>query len=409
MSYVTPYISGTREGTLDGYPILRDWQHAARFYLDGGMDRAPKFGFLYFVQFNFNDGIIIDRQWAEQYKDTEVGLFCKRVDLPKFTVATETLNQYNRKTVVQTKLTYGAVNIELHDDNSNTTHKLWLNYFKHYYADSNYGDFSQSSGGVPAAFQDTKFGNIDYTYGRYSRGIQEELLKSIDIYVLHKKEYTKFTLVNPKITEWKHDSLNQSEGTKTLANSLTVAYETVLYDEGIIVDDQEPQGWKPIYYDSNPSPYGIAGNPVNNANTRVRSESNVRFDEQGRPIANEPISKPISNFDVRAKSRIYGRVGGKFKPGNPLLDIAAILAKNYVNKSGLTRQKGTTYNIASSALTALTLEKPGKFTSPPNTQDQPGIFNLPGGVGINIFKGFNTSVDGKIRANPAAILFPPRG
>jgi hypothetical protein len=51
---------------------------------------------------------------------------------------------------------------------------------------------------------------------------------------------------------------------------------------------------------------------------------------------------------------------------------------------------------------------PGKYASPPSTQSQPGILNLPGGIGINIFKGINTSVDGKIRANPAAIIFPKR-
>ena len=48
-------------------------------------------------------------------------------------------------------------------------------------------------------------------------------------------------------------------------------------------------------------------------------------------------------------------------------------------------------------------------TSLPPTQNQPGIFNLPGGVGINIFKGINTTVDGKIRANPAAIILPKLG
>lgn len=390
MSKITPYISGTRSGTLDGYPILRDWQHAARFYLDNDMARSPKFGFIYYVQFNLNEAAIIDRQWFEQYKSTEIGLFCKKVDLPKFTVATETLNQYNRKTIVQSRLTYNPVSMELHDDASNITHSLWLNYFKHYYADSNYGDLNEGRAGNPASFTDTKYGEIDYTYGRYSRGVNEEFIRSIDIYVLHQKEYTKYTLVNPKITDWKHDTVNQSDGAKLLSNSLTIAYETVTYKEGVIVNKQEPEGWTPVYYDNTPSPSGIAGNPLNNAN--VRSRDNI-----------------TSQFDVRASSRVYGRVGGKFNSGNPLVDLAAILAKNYVNKGGLTRQKGATYNVASSALTALSLEKPGKYYSPPNTQDQPGIFNLPGGVGINIFKGFNTSVDGKVRANPAAIIFPRRG
>lgn len=377
-----------------GFTIMKDYQHASRLYVDSGYARTPKFGFLYFVQINVNPNVIIDKEWLGQNGSKEVGLLAKKADLPKFTIATETLNQYNRKTVVQTKLTYQPVTIELHDDNSNITHNLWLNYYKHYYADSNYGDAGGVSkltaGQTPEAFNDTKYGPIDYTYGRYSRSMPENFISSIDIYVLHRKEFTQCTLINPKITEWSHDSVSQAENAKVMQNRLTVAYESVVYKKGKITPGVKPEGWVPVYYDNDPSPYGIAGNPVNNANSPIRRDGS-------------------SNFDIKGPDRVYGRQGGGYKSPNPLLDIAGILAKNYVNSQGLTRQKAVAYTIASSALGAVTATAPGKFASPPPSEYQPGIFNLPGGVGINIFKGFNTSVDGKIRANPAAILFPPRG
>ena len=66
------------------------------------------------------------------------------------------------------------------------------------------------------------------------------------------------------------------------------------------------------------------------------------------------------------------------------------------------------YTIASSALQAATNSGAGKYYDPPSTQAVPGLFQLPGGVGINIFKGLNTSVDGKLRINPAAIVFPSK-
>jgi len=74
----------------------------------------------------------------------------------------------------------------------------------------------------------------------------------------------------------------------------------------------------------------------------------------------------------------------------------------------MTRQNSVAYNIAGSVMGQLG-SGPGKYASPPSTENQLGVFTLPGGVGINIFKGFNTTVDGSIRANPAAILFPPKG
>jgi hypothetical protein len=368
----TNFLTSSNSSYTSGYPVMKDYQHASRLYVDSTYARAPKFGFIYFVQINLNSDAIIDQQWLSQRGSRDVGLLAKKTDLPRFTVATETVNQYNRKTVVQTKLTYSPITIELHDDNSNLTHNLWLNYFKHYYADSNYGDLD--SGTVkartsPEAFRDTKYGTIDYTYGRYDRGLKDnQFIKSIDIYVLHQKKFTQYTLINPLITEWAHDNVNQSDGGKILQNKMQVSYETVVYKTGAVQPGKSPETWIPIYYDNTPSPYGVKGDPF--------PEKKIVY----RPPANS----------------------------NPLLDIAKILAKNYINKNGLGKAKGVGYNIASSALGALSATSPGKYSSPPSTQNQPGIFNLPGGIGINIFKGFNTSVDGKIRANPAAIIFPPK-
>lgn len=370
-----------------GTAILRDWQHANRLYVTDTYAKSPKFGFLYFVSLKINENAIVQDEWKERKSSRDVGLLAKKADLPKFQVGTETLNQYNRKTVVQTKLTYQPISIEFHDDNSDITHNLWVNYYKHHYADGNYGEstpdgtFNQTGAG---AYKDTKYGTKDYGYGLYGRGIPDPFFTSIDIYVLHQGQFTQFTLVNPKITEWVHDSVNQSEGGKVLQNKMSIAYESVIYKSGIIIPDQEPEAWAAVYYDNTPSPLTVGGTTTNSPNyTRAQTV-----------------------FDQPGKSRLYGRVGGPYNSTNPLLNIGMILAKNYVNQQGLTRQKAVGYNIASGALSAVVQNPPGKYASPPSTEDQTGIFTLPGGIGINIFKGFNTSVDGKIRANPASIIFP---
>lgn len=369
--------------------ILRDYQHANRLYVTSNYAKTPKFGFIYFVQFNINQDLVIDKQW-DTFKN-EVGLLAKKADLPKFTISTDTLNQYNRKTVVQTKVTYNPVTIELHDDNSNLTHNLWLNYFKHYYADSNYNDpnVSRVSGNnIPDAFRNTKWQSQHFTYGRYSRNKSVEFFSSIEIYVMNRGQFTKYTLVNPKITEWAHDEVNQSESSKLLRNRITIAYETVFYDSGEIVPGTTPETWTANYYDNAGSPLSIAGN-IRNTPSYTRAES---------------------AFDQPGTDRVFGKNGSPqaATSENPLLSIGKVLAKNYLNRKGLGNLGPVGYNIAGGVLGALGNSGAGKYASAPQGQNQPGILNLPGGAGINLFKALNTSVDGKIRANPAALIFPKK-
>lgn len=355
-----------------GYgPNLRDYQHASRLYVDSMYSNAPKSGFLYFVSLQINPDAV--RSSNNNFSD--VGLLAKKVDLPKFTIETETMNQYNRKTVVQKKLSYSTINIELHDDNSDMTHQLWSDYYRNYYNDSNLTD---------RAFQDTKYKTTDYNYGRYDNGLLKNFITSLEIYVLHQTYFTKYTLVNPKITDWQHDSVDQSASTKLMQNKMSIAYENVYYDYGKI-QGSELDGWT-HFYDQTPSPHPIGG----------VGASDILYGRNGE-----------SSFDKPSKDRVFGT----FRPQvpNQLQQLGTILLKNYVNANGLTRQNAVAYNIAGSVLSASLSTGAGKYASPPSTESQPGVFTLPGGVGINIFKGFNTTVDGKIRANPAAILFPPKG
>ena len=119
----TNFLGNVASGLLgksDG--DLRDYQHANRLYVQNNYDRSPKVGFLYFVNFNVNKDIIskLDPSYIARGLN-DVGFLAKKVDLPKFKISTETLNQYNRKTVVQTKIQYNDINIDLkHATGSNS-------------------------------------------------------------------------------------------------------------------------------------------------------------------------------------------------------------------------------------------------------------------------------------------------
>lgn len=243
-SAASNYHSPKTEGTH----WLRDYHHASQLYRGAGSyELAPKVGFLYFVQFNINPEVLT-KDWNQE----TVGYLVKTIELPKFKIGTEAVNQYNRKTQIQTKVSYDPVRIEFHDDNGDNTTGLWKNYYKYHYNDTMYNS-SNNNKNITKEFSDTKYGQNDYAYG-FRNFSNVPFFTSIDIFVLHRSNnqnaFTKMSLVNPIISAWEHDQLDQSEGTKILKNKMTVAYENVFYETGTIrASDDAKQFYLSDFYD----------------------------------------------------------------------------------------------------------------------------------------------------------------
>jgi hypothetical protein len=91
---------------------LRDYTHASKTFTTNAYELKPRFKFLFHVSFTLNTAEIPAlSQLAGVNEITSLSYLVKTVDLPKYTIATETLNQYNRKRVVQTKINYDPVTI----------------------------------------------------------------------------------------------------------------------------------------------------------------------------------------------------------------------------------------------------------------------------------------------------------
>ena len=80
-----------------------DFQHASRLHVDSDLRLAPKQKFLFHVVFNINTNALKSSNFTDRHKN-EINMLVKKCDLPKFTIQTETLNQYNRKKIVYTNL-----------------------------------------------------------------------------------------------------------------------------------------------------------------------------------------------------------------------------------------------------------------------------------------------------------------
>lgn len=303
----TKFLSGAVDSFLgNDQSQMRDYQHADRLFVRDTYARAPKIGSLFFLSFNISKEALsqpnIPASWRKN-GPRSIGLLVKSVDLPKFQIETDVVNQYNRKTVIQKSIKYNPISITFHDDNSDLTNGLWTTYYHYYYGDDNQsssikdasnpagtntdkttylkkvqdkflGKFKNKSSTEvpikpPAKFLDTKYqssdanNTINYYYGlgqNFSGGGENApFFDSIDIYVLHQRQFTQFQLINPKITGWEHDSLENDGETKVLVNKATIAYESVHYNNGKINKGDSSHLFTASYYDNTRSPLSIGG------------------------------------------------------------------------------------------------------------------------------------------------------
>ena len=244
-----------------GKGIVGDFAHASALYRRNNFRLAPKVKFLYHVVVDVNTtalGVLGNSVFSLLNK-REFNLLANAADLPRYSIQTETLNQYNRKKVIQTQLQYNEVNIDFHDDNAGLTSLLWEAYYRYYYQDGNYTD----QGSRPRAYQtklyDTDIANT-YRHGfNRRRPTDIPFFNSITIHQLHPQNkestFTSFTLVNPIITEWQHDRVDQADGSGVMRNSMRLAYESVLYDRELTSPDKIQSFGDIQHYDTVPSPY----------------------------------------------------------------------------------------------------------------------------------------------------------
>jgi hypothetical protein len=234
---------------------LADYRHAARLYVDDTFRLAPKNKFLYYVVFNIAENVLSKSAFRDRHK-LELNYLVKKMDLPKYTLETTTLNQYNRKTNVYTKITYDPISLTLHDDNNGVTNGLWALYYGYYFADRMNSN-SPYEGTSPAAYALNSYDSKDGQPFRY--GLDNDafgrFFDSIELFTLSRHRFTSYMLCNPKITSWQHDQADQNDGSGVLENTMTLAYDAVLYDSGTVTQD-DPTGFAMLHYDSTPSPIG---------------------------------------------------------------------------------------------------------------------------------------------------------
>jgi len=182
-------------------------------------------------------------------------MLVKNIELPNFQIQTETLNQYNRKKVVQFQQQYQEIAVNFHDDNMGLINQLWQAYYSYYYADPR----SATVAGAFSRNATKKSSYIPTSYG-YDNRSTAPFFNYIKIYQMARHEYVEYQLVNPMITSWNHNKLDYS-GIGTHDFSMRLKYEAVAYNVGAVTDG-DPEGFGLTHYDHAPSPLkGINPDP----------------------------------------------------------------------------------------------------------------------------------------------------
>jgi hypothetical protein len=288
------------QNNLQSFPPdqgLRDYSHAAKTFRSSGYDLAPRNKFLFHVYFNLNTNIPAVANLTSGGKGSTIGLMVKSAQLPGYTIDVAQMNQYNRKRLVQTKINYNPAQIIFNDDNSDLIRNMWYQYYQYYYSDPTYkyGNTPNQSGILGQLQVPDVMGGASYTANDIyspSRGIQHwglsgqgynnptlqslatslltgpasgqlPFFNDITIYGMSQKTYAQYTMINPLITEWTHDTYDYAAGNQLMTHTMSIRYENVKYYSGAIGGAQPSDpvtGFAdPAYYDVVPSPIAVPG------------------------------------------------------------------------------------------------------------------------------------------------------
>ena len=248
-------LGSSPTGTSD----VRDYRHAARIFGSNDYARAPKSKYLFYVNFVLNPAASAINMSApiDPLGPNELSYLVKSIDMPKFEIDVQDLNQYNRKVIVQRSIKYSPITIKFHDDNFGNIRDFWTSYYTFYYADGRYQDNVHWTSDTYLDRKSSRWGFDTGVSG--NNGANYNYIDSIEIFSMHHAIAQKITLENPIISSFSHDTHDYAEGQGMLETTMQVHYSSVRYgdDNGtpnVLVTDIPGFGNNaPEAYDTTPS------------------------------------------------------------------------------------------------------------------------------------------------------------
>ena len=316
----TRFLTDIFTGITNPKGRVANYTHATRLFIDDNMRLAPKTKFNYYLRIELDNSAHKAANFTAKHTN-EVGLLVKTADLPKFNFTTETFNQYNRKKIVYKMINYDPVSLTFHDDNQGIVSALWAIYYGYYVRDR--------ANTEPAAWDANHYRNAGTLSDNFRYGLDNDistpLFKSVTIYTMGRRRFIGYTLINPKITNWDHGSMDYADASTPAESKMTLEYEAVVYSAGRVFEGT-PKGFATLHYDRSPSPLDMAGGGT------------------GALLGSGGVLDGLE--------QVFGAVGdgSAFSSGQNFLGTAIKAVNTYKNFKGLSKAglKGEAINILSS-------------------------------------------------------------
>lgn len=244
------YLTGGIQQSDQGQPLLLRDNHissAVYSFESEYLSSVPKNKFLFFIRFikSNHTGLtslsredtreinILEQKLSSrisQYsRENSVGFYCKTIDRPSVTYANRTLDQYNKKRIIQTGSRYNPIRVTFNDTVNSVAETMAKDYYKFYYGDPNNSSVNAWSDDILSSQMNN--GTNGWGFKLPDTGYTDQLnyFSSIEIYIFYNGFYDRYDLVNPKINEFRSDVLDYSASGGILSIDLNISYEGIVY------------------------------------------------------------------------------------------------------------------------------------------------------------------------------------
>lgn len=165
---------------------------------------------------------------AYSQADDQMWMLTDAVTLPGHRYVTQTLNQYNRKRVVQTKMDYDPIQLSIVDTVDNSFLKLLIAYNNYYYGSLG-GGGSLSKTINEFKLDTTVDADIDFGY----RPVRHDTKYFFEELVIHREfanEDQQVRIIHPLIQSISHDQLSYASGADAVRWNMSLEYEGIHYE-----------------------------------------------------------------------------------------------------------------------------------------------------------------------------------
>lgn len=233
-------LTGGIQQDDQGQPLLYRNNHIspAIYSFDSEyLTKAPKNKFLFFIRFVKSNVTSAEKlattKISSNSSSRTVGFYCISVDRPTVTYNTRTMNQYNKKRIIQTGHKFNPIRISFVDTVDGLAETLGKDYYKFYY-----GDPTNSS--VTAWRDDLISSSMEHGNNGWGFQIptatvdQKNFFSSMELYIFYNGTYDRYDLVNPKIQEFRSGNADYRESGGIHNIDLTLTYEGLVYSQNSV-------------------------------------------------------------------------------------------------------------------------------------------------------------------------------